>query len=160
MKKLIVFATRHGSVRNAVDILKEAAGSDTVVADLQRDSVPDPTDFDSVMIGGSIYMGKIQKEVMEFCSGFADSLKAKDLGVFICAGEENEEKRSSVLKKNIPSQLLDHARAVGWFGHEVHMEDMGILEKLALRFAKGVKESYSSLNEENIRDFASRMGLA
>ena len=159
MSSLILFASRHGSVANAALILAGIIDSEVLVAQFGMDEIPDISRFDSVMIGGSIYIGKVQKEVKAFCESNIDELNGKNLGIFICAGEENPEKRETTLKGNFPSLLLDSANAKGWFGREVHIEDMGFLEKLALRFAKGTRRSYSDLREENIKEFALKMGL-
>ena len=115
-------------------------------------------EYDSVMIGGSIYIGKIQKEVKEFCRDSKVKLLEKELGLFICAAEKNEEKQKNIIGKNFPLELIDHSTATGWFGQEVHFEKASFMDRIAIRLIMGVKKSYSDLKTENIAEFAAKMG--
>jgi menaquinone-dependent protoporphyrinogen oxidase len=157
LKTLIVYATKYGSVTSASEILEPLLKGKVRVARLGHDKVPDPDSFDNVIIGGSIYMGRIQKEVSRFCTENSQALLEKKLGLFVCAGEHNEDKRNQVMRKCFPVELVEHATILSWFGHEVHWEDMTWLDRLALRMATGTKESYSDLKGEEIERFAEAM---
>ena len=109
------------------------------------------------MVRGSIYVGNIQKEVKEFCRDFEAELLEKNLGLFICAGEKNEEKRLDAIRINFPSEMIDHSTATGWFGYEVHFEKASFMDRTVIRLMMRIKKSFSDLKNENIAEFAAKM---
>ena len=153
MKNLIVFTTKYGSVEKSSQLLKEKLHGETTIVNLKKDSVPDLQDFDNIILGGSIYVGKIQKEMTVFVNAHLDKLLQKRVALFICAGEQGETLLTE-LKGAFPEKLYDHAISKEVFGDEVYIDRINFLEKLALRFAKKVTESYSNLSEENITKLA------
>lgn len=153
MKNLIVFTTKYGSVEKSSQLLKEKLQGETTIVNLKKDSVLDLQGFDNIILGGSIYAGKIQKEMMAFVNAHLDRLLQKRVALFICAGEP-KEKSLTELKEAFLEKLYDHAISKELFGNEVHIEKMNFLEKLVLRFAKHVTESSSNLSEENITKLA------
>ncbi|MCD4849088.1 MAG: flavodoxin domain-containing protein [Candidatus Aegiribacteria sp.] len=159
MKNLIVFATKYGSVTNAAKLLAGELQGTTDLVRLGHDDLPTLDEYDSVVVGGSIYIGNIQKEVKEFCWDFKAELLEKKLGLFICAGEKNEEKRMDAIRKNFPTELIDNSTATGWFGHEVHFEKASFMDRTAIRLIMGVKKSFSDLKKENIAEFAAKMNI-
>jgi len=157
MRTLIVYDTKYGSAANAAEIL---AGKLVDGADRIRLSIDDPPpldDYDAVIIGGSIYMGKVQRSVKEYCQEYAALLATRRLGFFLCCGEQNEEKRGSYFRACFPPTLLDKAVTVEWFGEEFFFEKASLPHKLAVRMLKRVRESYSRLREEAIGHFARAM---
>lgn len=157
MKNLIVYATKYGSVANAAGLLAGELQGTTDLVRLGHDDLPALDEYDSVLIGGSIYVGNIQKEVKEFFRDFRAELLEKKLGLFICAGEKSKEKRLYAIGKNFPSELIDHSTATGWFGQEVHLEKASFLDRTAIRLIMGVKNSFSDLKKENIAEFAAKI---
>ena len=157
MKNLIIFATKYGSVANAAKLLAGELQGTTDLVRLGHDDLPVLDEYDSVVVGGSIYVGNIQKEVKEFCRDFKAELLEKKLGLFICAGEKSEEKRLDSIRKNYPSELIDHSTATGWFGQEVHFEKASFVDRTVIRLMMRVKENFSDLKKENIAEFAAKM---
>ena len=157
MKNLIIYATRYGSVANAAKLLAGELQGTTDLVRLGYDDLPALNKYDSVIVGGSIHIGNIQKKVKEFCLGLEAELLEKKLGLFICAAEKNEEKQMDIIRKNYPSELFNHSTTTGWFGYEVHLEKASFMDRTAIRFIMGVKESFSDLKKENIAKFAAKM---
>lgn len=157
MKNLIIYATKYGSVANAAVLLAGELQGETDLVRLGYDDLPALDEYDSVVVGGSIYIGNIQKEVKEFCLGFEAELLEKKLGLFICAAEKNEEKQRDIIRKNYPLELINHSTATGWFGQEVHLEKASFMDRTAIRLIMGVKKSFSDLKKENIAEFAAKM---
>lgn len=153
MKNLIIFTTKYGSVEKCSNLLKEKLNGDTTIVNLKKDPVPNLQDFDNIILGGSIYVGKIQKELTEFMNTNLDALLQKRVALFICAGEKGET-LSTEFKGAFPAKLYEHAVAKEIFGDEIYIDKMNFFEKLALRFLKNVTESYSNLSEENIAKLA------
>ncbi|MCD4774816.1 MAG: flavodoxin domain-containing protein [Candidatus Aegiribacteria sp.] len=157
MRNLIIYATKYGSVANAAELLAGELQDSTDLVRLGHDDLPALDEYDSVLVGGSIYVGNIQKEVKEFCRDFEAELLEKKLGLFICAAEKNEEKQLNIINKNFSSELIDHSTAAGWFGQEVHFEKASFMDRIAIRFIMGAKKSFSDLKKENIAEFAAKI---
>ena len=87
MKTLIIFATKYGSAEKCANILQEKLNGDVEVLNIKTDKIPDISNFENIVIGGSIYIGKIQREIRDFCKQHLEALLTKKTGLFICAGE-------------------------------------------------------------------------
>jgi len=65
METLIAYATRYGCVEKCAKMLAEKLDGKVTLVNLQKTRV-DPASYGRVIVGGSIYIGKIQKEVRDF----------------------------------------------------------------------------------------------
>lgn len=66
MKTLIVYGTKHGTTEKCSKFLKDKLSGEVVIINIKKENMPDITTFNNIIIGGSIYMGQIQKEVKIF----------------------------------------------------------------------------------------------
>ncbi|SFF73252.1 menaquinone-dependent protoporphyrinogen oxidase [Halobacillus alkaliphilus] len=156
MKTLIVYGTKHGSARKVAYRLHDKLPGDVQVRSVTKESIPSLQDFDTIILGGSIYMGKIQKELRQFAEEKEAELLQKKLALYICAGEPDPSLRVQELKDNFPEKLYDHAVVKEVAGHEIHMDQLNLLEKSILRM-KGVKNSSSQLSGEIIDHTAEKL---
>jgi menaquinone-dependent protoporphyrinogen oxidase len=154
MKTLIIYATKYGSAQTCANLLKEKLVGDIQVVNIKTDSVPVLQDFEQVILGGSIYIGHIQKEIKAFSEQHLEILLTKKVGLFVCAGEENEQYNE--LKAAFPLQLYQHAAAKDVFGYETHLDRVTWFERQMLRL-KGTTSSSSHLLYDNIEKFAVAM---
>lgn len=90
MNTLIVYSTKYGCTEKCASILSKKLMGKVELCNLKIGSIPNLSEYDKVIIGGSIYIGKIQKEVSEFCSRNLDVLKDKKIGLFICAMQKDD----------------------------------------------------------------------
>jgi menaquinone-dependent protoporphyrinogen oxidase len=156
MKTLIVYASKHGSTRRYAEKLAELLpGAD--LSDLKKDMTPALDAFDTVIVGGSIHAGMVQKAVRRFCVRNGAVLAQKKLGLFISCMEEGEKARLQ-LKKAFPAELAARAAAVAFFGGAFDFEKMNPIERTIVRKVSGMKESISRFDEAAARDFARRLG--
>jgi menaquinone-dependent protoporphyrinogen oxidase len=168
LKSLIVYATKHGATAKCASILSKKLSGEVNFHDLNIGSVPNLTQYDRVIIGGSIYTGRIQKEVGEFCSQYLDILKNKKLGLFICCMFKNNAEAH--LSSAFPQEILKSAAARENFGGEMRFSNMSFGEKMITRMvskliakenpdlsAIDVKKDVSFIFEENIDKFAKQM---
>lgn len=66
MKTLIVYGTKHGTTEKCSKLLKDKLSGEVVIINIKKENMPDITAFNNIIIGGSVYMGQIQKEVKKF----------------------------------------------------------------------------------------------
>lgn len=157
MKSIIIYTTKYGSVAKAAQMLKAKLGGDVAVADAGREAVPDLSGYDRVMLGGSIYVGKVQKKLTAYINAHLPELLEKRVGLFLCAGQDDPVQQVAQMEQNFPAPLYQKATAKGFFGDEVYIEKVNWFERLALKKIKGVTRSYSRLSDEAIERFAREM---
>ncbi len=151
MKNCILFTTKHGSTEKAALLLKEKLKAETDIINLKKVKNPGISDYDTVILGASIYMGKIQKQMRKFIQEHINELLKKKIALFIMAGQK--EKAQETLRNNFPTALSDHATAKDHFGHEMILEKMNFIEKAATK-SQGVNESRSEILNETIEKMA------
>jgi menaquinone-dependent protoporphyrinogen oxidase len=154
LKTIIIFATKYGCVENAVNILKSKIEGQVQLINIMKENVPSLDHYDKVIIGGSIYVGKIQKKLSKFVDKNLSLLLTKQVGLFICAGEKKEEVREKELVDAFPMALLNHAICKDIFGYEIHYEQLNFLEKKMVAVVLGHKEGCRELFVEKIERFA------
>jgi menaquinone-dependent protoporphyrinogen oxidase len=123
------------------------------VVNLASRRIPDVRDFDAVLVGGSVYGGKIQREVASFCDRNAEALRRSRVGLFICCLYEGEQAKMQ-LQAAFPDWLTAHAFATGLFGGEFHYRELTLLDRLLVRSVSPVSKDVSRLRPEAVEGLA------
>jgi menaquinone-dependent protoporphyrinogen oxidase len=89
-------------------------------------------EYDVVLIGGSIYAGKLQRKVVAFCEKNRFALLQRRVGVFLCCLYQGEEALMQ-LQAVFPDWLLAHSFARVLPGGEVHYDRLTFLDRLLVR---------------------------
>lgn len=153
MNTLIVYATKYGSTQKCAAILAEKLAGKVDLIDLKKDKLNDLSSYDQIVIGGSIYMGKIRKEVKNFCTQNMHILNEKKIGLFICCMQDE----AAQLNSAFPEELLKKAVAKENFGGELIIEKMGPLDKFITKAVAKTEKDRSRILIENIDRFAGVM---
>jgi len=158
-KTLIVFSSRRGTTRASA---RRLADQLTYGADLQALSEIEAVDlagYDAVVIGGSVYAGKIHKKLRQFLTEReAELLKKRVLALFLCGMEEGEGMEKQ-LAQNYSRRLRDKAVAVSGFGGEFLFSQMGPLARFFMRLAIS-REDVHKIDDEAIKAMAERINSA
>lgn len=116
---LIAYASRYGNVEKCARELFNLIDGKVDICNLNnRESFPDASTYDSIIIGGSIYQGKIQESVSDFCDINLDILTKKRLGLFISC-LYSDERAAKELQEAFPTELLNSAVVSDYFGGEI-----------------------------------------
>lgn len=171
MKTLIIYASKHGTAEKCSQLLKSKLQGEVTIVNIKKENVPDINSFQNIIIGGSIYIGKIQKSLSEFCVKNLDELKRKNIGLFICC--MNTKDAEMQLDNAFPKELLSIASTKECFGGEFNLKEMNFMEKTIIKMvskslakkdetsaATDNKKDTSTLSEENINRFAEKMNIA
>jgi menaquinone-dependent protoporphyrinogen oxidase len=153
MKTIIIYTSKYGCTEKAAYLLKNQLGEETEVVNLMLAKEPTLERYDTVILGGSIYYGKIQKQMTAFASKYINELDKKRVGLFICAGAKGEE-ATQELKSSFPEKLYNQSITKEVFGDEIYEEKMTVLDRLVLRVVKGKNKSVNGLSKEAIERFA------
>ena len=150
MKTLILYGSKHGCTEKCAYLLGERLGTADVV-DLNK-SCQIPLDaYDGVIIGSSVYAGQISKAVRQYCSANLAALQQKQLGLFVCCGQP--EKAMSQLELGFPEELVQSAIIKGYFGYQLDMKKLNLLERLIVR-ALGRHKDELEIKHAAIESFA------
>lgn len=88
-KALIVYGTRYGataSTSEAIAKILRQEGLDVRVVNTKEDKVHDITDYELVIVGSGIQIGKWTKEPEKFLKKFQKELAKKKVTLFVCCG--------------------------------------------------------------------------
>lgn len=158
MKTLVVYATKYGCTEKCATALSEKLEGKVDLCKL-KGVVPDLSQYDKVIIGGSVYIGGIRKEIKEFCAKNLNALKGKKLGLFIC-GMQSKEVIETELNSSFPQELSEKAVAKEYFGGEFIFKQMNFLDKLIVKKVSKIDKDTSNIKNENINRFALFMNNA
>ena len=153
MNTLIAYGTKYGCTEKCAKALAEKIRGEVDLCNLKTQEVKELSKYDNVIIGGSIYIGKIQRQVEEFSSKNLNLLKEKRVGLFIC-GMREEELAETELNDSFPQELLDKAIAKEFFGGEFVFSRMNFLERFIVKKIAKINSDTSNILEENINRFA------
>ena len=153
MNILIVYSTKHGATEKCAKIIAKKLTGKVELFNLKEKLKIDPSGYDVVIIGGSIYMGQIQKEVKTFCAQNIEQLKTKKIGLFTCCMLEGE-KAEKQLADMFPKELLSIASSKECFGGEFNFSKMNFFEKLIIKKVSKVDKDTSNILENNINKMA------
>jgi menaquinone-dependent protoporphyrinogen oxidase len=156
MNTLIAYASKYGSTEKCAGMISRELNSQADVINLKETKDVDLSKYDRVIIGGSVYIGKIQNEAAEFCKKNLDKLKEKQLGLFIC-GMQEDKVLYDELNANFPKELLDAAKAKDCLGGEFLIDKMSFMDKMIVKKVSKVTTNKSNISEEKIKRFAQSM---
>jgi len=152
MKTLIAYRSKYGTTASVAHQVAERVGGNVTVCDLAASPVRDVASYDTVLIGGSIHAGRIQRQVGSFCERHRSVLLGRRVGLFLCClytGEEADVQMQSAF----PDWLLAHAVARVFPGGEIHYDRLTFLDRLLVR-ALPHPGDVSRLNPSAIEELA------
>lgn len=159
MKTLIAYCTSHGCTTKTANELKDLLETEVQLCNLKKEKHAPLNEFDTIIIGGSIHAGQIQKRIKNFCSKNLSLLKQKEIGLFICCMEEGD-KAEQQLKEAFPEELHQIAKASGIFGGEFNFNQMNFVEKYIVKKVGKVEQNVSKIDHKTIQKFSSKMNSA
>lgn len=113
---------------------------------------PDLRNIDTVIIGGSIHAGKMQKKLHMFLHRNMPVLLQKNSAFSSAAWMKKAEEQFNA---SFNEELRSHAAAMDVFGGEFIFENMNFFERKIVEKVAGTSDSISKLDMEKIKKFAS-----
>jgi menaquinone-dependent protoporphyrinogen oxidase len=155
MKTLIAYSTTLGCTEQCASKLKEDLGEDVEMVRISRRRRYNLQDYDNIIIGGSIHEGMIQRSVFKFCENNLDMLLNKHVGLFVCCMDPDADERE-LIDRAFPEKLREHALASGFFGGELNIKKMNLLQKIMTRKAARLKKE-PDIDFQKILEFARKI---
>jgi menaquinone-dependent protoporphyrinogen oxidase len=159
MSALIVYRTRYGTAGKCAGLLRDRLSAECHLADLKREREPTIEPHDTVIIGGSIYGGTIQREVVSFCDNHREALVQRKVGLFLCCLYQGEKARHQI-HATYPSWLVAHAAVMSSFGGEIEIAQLSLLDRLVVRNLFGYKHDMSLLDMGELERFAQALNAS
>ena len=153
MNTLIVYATKYGCAQKCAMELSKEFKDNVELINLKDKSNVDFLKYDRIIIGGSVYIGRIQKEVTDFISNNLGKLLKKEIGLFIC-GMQEDDMLEKEISDNFPAELISKAKSVKHFGGEFTFNKMNFMEKVIVKKISKVTSDKSDIKHDNIKRLA------
>ena len=135
MKILIIYATKGGVSKACAEMLCEKLNSsvfDITLCDIEN-GAPSPEDFDVAVIGGSIRMGSINKNLKKYIKTYASALSQISTALFLCCGYT--ENFDDYVTLNFPKHLFP-SLGIHCFGGELKPEKLKGFDKFVVRMVR------------------------
>ncbi len=149
MRVLIAYRTKYGATASCAHSLSERLRAQTMLADLAGSPAPHAAEYDAVLIGGSIYGGKIQREIGSFCERERRALLQKPVGLFLCCLLKGERAEAQ-LRASFPEWLAAHAFRTAIFGGVLEPQKLGFLDRLLVTSVAPARQFISRIDPEAI----------
>jgi menaquinone-dependent protoporphyrinogen oxidase len=97
----------------------------------------------------------IQRSVYKFCESNLDELLKKAVGLFVCCMDANANEQE-LIQRAFPEALVKHALASGFFGGELNIKKMNLLQKIMTRKAARLHKE-PDIDFQKILEFAHKL---
>jgi menaquinone-dependent protoporphyrinogen oxidase len=156
MQTIIIYASKHGCTETCAQKLKDQLPGHTDMVNVKTASIQNLDAYDTIIIGGSIHAGQIQRNIKKFCQNNLNLLMQKKVGLFICCMEEGDKAREE-FNMAYPEALRRYAAATGVLGGRFDFKKMNAIERYLVKKIANVNQSVSKISEEAISRFASEI---
>jgi len=169
MNALVVFGTRYGStakIAEEIGAVLSDEGFKVRVVNAAKDTISDISEFDVVIVGSGIKMGKWTKETLNFLKKFEADLSRKKVALFVSCGYSREPDKVDEARENFLIKVADRYPSIkpvslGLFGGVFAFNRYGFAERLVFRGIKkelekqGIetKKPYDFRDWEKIREW-------
>lgn len=156
MGTLIAYASKYGCTERCAEKLAQSLGEKVDLYNLKSGKFLDISQYNKVIIGSSVYVGKVHKEATDFCARNLVELGNKKVGLFICGSQEGEALKQE-LDAAFPQELQSKAAVIECFGGEYTFSKMNFMEKTIVKMIAKTNKDTSNIKDDKIYSFAQIM---
>lgn len=155
MKTIIIYSSKYGCTEDCAKYLKSRLSGLPELMDADRSNSVSLESYDTVILGSSIYIGRVSKKIQKLCKENVNLLTKKNVGIFLCCAFP--EQTDTYLTTNFPDKLLGNAAVIKSFGGEARIEKMRFLDKAVMK--AGIKGNHEALkvSYNNMNDFIKKI---
>ncbi len=157
MSILIAYASKTGTTAECAAKLKEKL-KDAVLVDLSKHN-PKIDDYDKIVVGASVRMGKLNNKAVKFLKRNSTGLQYKKPALFICCC--NSDELDSYIEKSLPEDIIANISFHESFGGEMDLSRQKGIEKFIVKSImknpETSKDLKNGVNEDAIEKFAHRI---
>lgn len=149
MKNAIIFWSKTGFTESCADVLKSKLSGETDVYDLKYKSEVEIEKYDTIIIGGGIYVGKISPKLKKFVNSNQNRILTKNIGIFITAGDKN----NNYIATNFSNEVLEKSVSKECFGAGLDTKRLAFMEKIIMKMI-GKYKDFSDMDKDAVDRFA------
>lgn len=128
MKILVAYSSKSGTTRECAENLASLLPKGTAtLSDIEKDD-PSLNEFDIIIVGGYVRMGKMCKPFKKFVTDNEALIKEKPHAFFMCAGLV--ESTEYYFEKAVPRHLLNSSVSNMCFGGDLRVKKQKGLDKI------------------------------
>ena len=176
MRTLIVYGTRYGATASTSEEIAKLLGEegfDVKVVNAKKEKIKDISQYDLIVVGSGMQMGRWTGETEDFLKKFQNDLPHKKVAIFVSSmksvperegkQDELEKARKIDLDDKVAKYGLNPV-AIGFFGGVLDFNKMNVITRRTFGFVKpqlekdGFKESPSGVYD--LRDWKEIRGWA
>ncbi|MDA3910572.1 MAG: hypothetical protein PF448_04355 [Bacteroidales bacterium] len=154
MKTGIIYDSQHGTCEKLATELAKGT-EQAVIIKLSKKTKIDLSEFDQIIVGGSIHAGNIQQTIKAFCQNHTHELLTKPLGLFLCGMHDKE--MDAQFQTAYPEVLRKHAKSKHCFGGEFLFGKMNFFERMIVKRIAKVKETTSKIDYRAVEQMKSEL---
>ena len=155
MNTLIAYSSTLGCTEQCASKLKDDLGNGVEMVRISRRRKYNLQQYDTIIIGGSIHEGMIQRSVYKFCESNLEILLQTQVGLFVCCMDPDANEQE-LIDRAFPEKLVNHALSSGFFGGELNIKKMNLLQKIMTRKAARLQKE-PDIDFQKILDFARKI---
>lgn len=147
MKTLIAYTTEYGTATYCAKMLAEGITSKVDIVNLAETRLSSVDQYDVVILGGGVHMGKIGREMKRFVNKQIEALKSKKVYLFICCLEKDTDE---FFTKSFSEEVIDIAEDKYVFGGVIELDSLSRTHRMVLDKI-GRAKNMKKLKEKNIK---------
>ncbi|MBN2504855.1 MAG: flavodoxin domain-containing protein [Bacilli bacterium] len=154
MKTLLLYASKTGSTRHCAELIGDNMENiDFDVLSVKEIRKVDLSNYEQLIIGSSLYMGRINKKLKKYLQAKKEELLEKKLHFFVCGLAQGQE-GVELFQKEIPTELFANAVQVRQLGSEIHLDKLNFLYRAIMKKIIETENPAIGLLEADIKEFA------
>jgi menaquinone-dependent protoporphyrinogen oxidase len=159
MKIAIIYASKHGTTEKVAGSIAEKLSetNDVKLFSLKENPNSDIREFETVILGSSVYAGQASGRMKSFCKTNESVLLEKKTGLFVCGMQPDKEQQKKELKDAYSDVLLEKAVVTGFLGGEFLFEKLNFFERLIVKKIAKTKSSVYMIDWEAIDEFVKKI---
>jgi len=166
MKGLIIYKGKYGATKQYAEWLSEDTSFPCVsVESLNTSGIKD---FDTIIIGTSVYIGKLQ--ISKWLRQNWNSIKDKKVFLFLVAGTppDQTEKLNGYIREGIPKEIANKID-VSFLPGKLIMEELGRWDRFLLKMGSKIETkdgapkilvNYNHVKRENLKPLLKKLEFA
>ena len=157
MNTVIIYMTKHGTTEKIAELLQNKLGKDqTQIINLKKNRTIDLENYETIIIGGSIHVGSMQKKLRKLMANNIKILLKKRIALFMVCMDKTE-KRDEQFINAIPGELREVSVVNGFMGGEFNLDRMNFLERAIVKKIAGKSSNVSEIDYDAIENFVRKL---
>ncbi len=149
--------TKHGTTEKIAELLQNKLGKDqTQIINLKKNRTIDLENYETIIIGGSIHVGSMQKKLRKFMANNIKILLKKRIALFVTCMQK-DEKRDEQFINAFPDELREVSVTNGFMGGEFNLDRMNFLERAIVKKIAGKSSNVSEIDYDAIENFVRKL---